>query len=361
MKKLAFTLAELIFVMGVMGILSATAIHTFRSYDKGIKYLYSNTYHLLDRALYNATIEYITEDEYNREPFLETVKSPSGQTKNISATEGATRLCQALIQYINPVDRGNSCTASPVTASGEDSLFQNAPMFTSTNGIRFWISQRYPANDPNDTRTKFFIVYADLNGIKAPNSTLYIDGVTRGTDVTRDPDIFAFAALSFGRVCPLGPPEVEPRYLTTRIRYQDEEFNSIYTNQSKAMALSKIEAWGYYTPPPKEKDNKDDDDAAANDNGDDEEEDDTSTYNEAADNIPIDGAPLSYSGYVRSVIGNSQIYNFLSGTTVYSYLKSKFSAADIPKLNSAPISEGGFGCSEKSDDACEVLVDKYVY
>ena len=345
MKKTGFTIAEILISLVVVGVITGFAINIFRPFDKSYKYLYSNAYYSLDRALYNATMTYIPENEYNREPFQETARNAvTGQAITVTPQMGAQRLCRALTEYINTVS--TNCNAAPSDSAGADGIFSTTPSFITNNGMRFWISRRYPDN--GDNRTKFFVIYADLNGTKPPNSMRYEEGNGANQNRTRDPDVFAFAALPMGRVCPIGVPEVEPRYLTTRTKYidenmevayssdsQDQNFNSAFSLASQPMIYNMAQAWGYYI-----------------------------SGDEADDNIPIPDAPLSYNGYIRSVIGNSAIYGFLNGRTMRSYFNNRYSGSRRPALNSAPPAEGnsgGFGCAEKSDNECEVIIDKYVY
>ena len=64
-----FTLAELLIVLGIMGILMTAAIITFKPFDKGIKYLHSNTYYILNRAYYNVMNDYRHDNLPLRDPF----------------------------------------------------------------------------------------------------------------------------------------------------------------------------------------------------------------------------------------------------------------------------------------------------
>ena len=229
MKK-GFSLSELIIVFGIIGIMVTLGLKSFSNNDNQIKYLYSSLYHSLDRALYNTMLYWVPEDDYQRQPFKTSVSNNSTVT-SVSDAQGAERLCKALVEYINTIDE--ACSASnAVDDSGEDSLFTPEKVqFEAFNGMRFWISKRYPETTSSsiaDTNMKFFIVYADVNGVKPPNSLRYqqnyVDAnssasTNNSVKDMRDPDIFAFAAMEDGRVVPIGIAEFEPRFLTTRLTY----------------------------------------------------------------------------------------------------------------------------------------------
>ena len=362
MKKNGFTLSELVICLGIMAVLIGAGMSTYKSYDKGIKHLYSNTYYVLDRALYNSTSFWVTKDPAAREPFKKTVKDPeTGVMVSVNDTEGTRRLCRALVEYINPVqtsdrDSASLCSASKaVTDMGTDSLFTDANVqFTATNGVRFWISKRYPSDD---NKMKFFIIYADLNGVKRPNTMHYEPGTEANEWKTRDPDIFAFAALDNGRICPIGIPEVETRYMSTRIVYQVQgEGNDImyrYSEPSKSLVASKAEAWGYYLPASKRQGKP-----------------------AVLETDVVSDDPLSFNGYVKSELNSaSKIYEFLNGQTMDNYVLNdprnkdangqfalEFKSA-LPQFNGNNIyrnNTGGYSCFWMSDEECYVLVDKYV-
>ena len=376
MKKNGFTLVELVLAMIIISVLTGTAFTVFKTYDKGIKHLYSNTYYVLDRALYNSMTYWVANDSEKRDPFITKYYDTTGKKDvTVNAKEGTKRLCRALVEYINPVegsDRDIVCRTDKkfknkdyksVDDSGADSIFKAEDVqFTATNGIRFWISKRYPddTSGASSDDMKFFIIYADLNGIKKPNSMFYEAGSQNNQWKTKDPDIFAFAALENGRICPLGIPEVEPRYLTTRIVYQEEgPANNIiykYSYPSKTYVASKAEAWGYYMP-----------EAVVNANN----------ATVVPDNSIIDDEPLTYNGYIREKIrSTSKIYNFLpANKTMGEYVQNdnlnkdangqfnlEFKSAAPSHIddNMNKMNTGGYNCQWMSSEECSVIVDKYV-
>ena len=361
-------MAELVISLAIIAFIVGAAITTFKPYDKGISHLYSNIYYVLDRALYNTTSYWIPNNEAEREPFKDSVTNPkTGENVTINANEGAKRLCRALTEYINPVEdsnRDNVCregASKTVTDMGTDDLFTpDNVMFTATNGMRFWISKRFPASKSLvEYKPRFFIIYVDLNGKRGPNSMYYEKGSSSNNWKTKDPDIFAFAALETGRICPLGIPEVEPRYLTTRVLYQEEDETGQliyrYSSPSRPYVYSKAQAWGYYLPVNEQQENE-----------------------EVNDDEIIAEEPLSYNGYVRKEINpDTKIYSsFLNkNQTMADYVQkdpynlSSDGIFNIHLMSEEPHHEnnditkpniGGYGCSQMSAEECYVQVDKYV-
>ena len=340
-KKFAFTLSELLICMGIIGVISTVGYRIFRDFDKGIRYIYSNTYHALDRALYNAINVSDLADPFEK------IVNDNGEPKELSSQDGAKRLCEALTYYISTVDK--NCDATLVNVKGDTF---DEPHFVASNGVTFYISERMQKEESKNSPV-FYIVFADINGTKKPNSMKYVAGSKENHFRTTDPDIFAFAALDIGRVCPLGPPEYDPRYMMTRISYDDvmtinddgkETSESVvrYTSNSKPYYISKAEAWGYYLDT--EKDPEDD----SEDNPEQEQ-----TQQPLADDAVLEDYPYSYNGYIRSVLPeDTLIYSFLKGNT--------------PRAPKSVSIRDDIKCSKPSDTVngvihCDVIVDRYTY
>ena len=310
--KSGFTLAELLMTMLIVGIVSVFGLKTIIHNDNVVRYVYSNVYHSLDKALYNAY--YLTGLP---NPFL-TKDSVNGTEVTLNDNERVKRLCEMLTEYINFSER--QCDLPPISVIDADSL--KHPHFTSMNNVRFYISRRFPASANSDHF--FFLVFADLNGSKDPNSMNYVAPST-------DPDIFACAALDIARVCPLGPPEVDPRFMQTRVRYYDPNDSIIkFSTASKPYYISKAEAWGYYL-----------------------------SSGKLDDNFYIETNPLTYNGLIKEILRTadagfySNIYGFLNNSTI--------SAPAGVTLKSNPINNNGYGCQKGFDTECEVIIDKFVY
>ena len=350
-KKSAFTIIEVLIAMGIVGIIITFGLKAALQNDKGIRHLYSNTYHTLDRALYNAT-HYPTlpdpfadadTDDSGAETVVVGRRTGSGAA--IMADEGTERLCRMLIEYINPVTEGTCSRTKLISDVANDDEFTDANVqFTATNGVRFFISRRLPYDGLGNRRglqpgdTTFYIIYADLNGPKFPNSLEYrAESDVNGRIRSKDPDIFAFAALDIGRIVPLGPPEFDGRYMLARVKYYDKEhqqntteLNVRYSRPSQPYYLMKAQAWGYYN-----------------------------ANSGVQDTEIIEDNPLSYNGYIKSKLApNTRIYSFVSDFFNGDNVISVPASANI---RSANVTAGGYGCTVRSDEECEVIVDKYVY
>ena len=166
--------------------------------------------------------------------------------------------------------------------------------------------------------------------------------------------VTCLSASTTGRICPIGVPEVEPRYLTTRILYEDllnqqqnnagnnqeNDINLKYSRLSRPYVYSKAEAWGYYLTG------------------------DKIPANSVAivENSRIPETPLSYNGYIKSKISpHSHIYDFLGEETMQQKFNSLYGNSvefrgNFPNAEEDP----GYGCSWGTSQECEVVVDKYV-
>ena len=348
-KKSAFTLIEIIIVMAIVGIITAIGVSTFSKHSVDMRYIYYNVYHSLDKAIYNAMTytnlpsPFVDFDERNKQ-------------LAVSPEQQVSRLCNMLIEYITT--SSSSCNLEDnVITTGNNEDFQNVlPYFTAVNGVRFYISQRFTGGEPEH---KFFIVFADLNGTKQPNSLHYERGIA-------DPDIFAFAVLDIGRVCPLGPPEIDEKYLLTRIRYidntnnNDDGFHNIaFSEPSRPYFVSKAEAWGLYLP--------DGRGSLCNSSG--------QNCTSLPQDFLIEENPYTYNEYVRSALLSSgsellrTIYEnvptmwialwAVPGENYTSYEEETEETIQLRNGNNH--ANRGYGCKKGSDDECQIIIDKYAY
>ena len=350
-NKQGFTLAELLIVLGIIGFLSAAAVTTIKPWDKGIRFLYSNTYYALDRAFYNASQNEMMTDPKTYDPFYVPNKGEAARTHSDTKDDGALALCRALTAYINPVDR-TSCRETKITkANALDTDFKSENVqFVATNGVHYYITRnlKFKVNDNSldniDNAIKdshFYLIFADMNGDKFPNTALYQPYDAAKKQKEKDPDIFAFAALeNTKRIVPLGAPEFNPKYMMARFVYTEtkgeNEEEYVFSPTSKTYVEIKAQAWNFYN------------DSNANDSN--------GYYN-----LPIFDEALSYNDYVRLVIEklypNNNIYkNYLSWEAMKELVQGSGGSENENKLQS----DEPYKCQKNNKESCFVMIDKYV-
>ena len=323
-KKKAMTLAELLIVFTIMGVIAAMALHVARPLDKGLKYSYARIYHSLQTAIYNARTElpaYLAPRTTGCSNG-ETLCSAVGMDGDWPTT--SENFCKMLVEYINfkpcsvkdygngaacltdsRPDKGSSIPLNQATneftiancndeiinlGTGNNTNFNAAhmdaalntanPHIVASNGVKLWIGGIYNDEEvcvPATTTTgglsregdddepsgaeqcsvvrtpstvydaatgsgamniKFFVVIADLNGSKRPNTTAW--------RMDRPADIVAFAVTNTNDVVPLGYPEIDRRYLSARVVYNSRmDQSDALGGTSNAMTLyqAKRHAW----------------------------------------------------------------------------------------------------------------------
>lgn len=243
-KKLGFTLGEVLIALGIVGVCTVVMLSTMKPVDnKTTRYLYINAYNSLSKAYYNSML-----DGYN--PF--TTQEFNGIEPEHTDTKdtGTEILCKGLTDYINTVS--SSCSATKLTSLKGDSFTDDNVQFTATNGTKFYITKLFKGED---IPLPFYIVFIDINGTRFPNTMEYTfksggnsskSAGKKGTDII-EPDIYAFAMLDSGRICPIGIPEYDTDVLTARFAYYGSDGDTLYTKKSLAYYQAKGAAWGYYS------------------------------------------------------------------------------------------------------------------
>lgn len=221
-KKKAMTLAEVLFVFVIIGIIATIAIVTVKPWDKACKYAYSRMYHTLRLAFYNAML---SQPEFPKT---------------------STKFCELLVDFINTPQNGSNCVASRDLTNNPRIFPTDKIQIQASNGSRIWIgaNQGAPFQHTEQetsgvtTTIKYYLVYVDLNGNKGPNSGKW--------DERRLSDIVAFAVTDGLTVIPLGHPEVDTRYLYAHVVYpqinEDEPDGKVSDNVTYYQARKM--AWG---------------------------------------------------------------------------------------------------------------------
>ena len=219
----AFTLAEILVVFVIIGIISTIGVTTVKPWEKAFKHAYSRIYNSLGLATYNWVVNGKTEASF---------------------PTSAQDLCKGLAYYMNNVE--DNCSSAPyITAASpstgtypNSSIFKlgsagSKPHLVLSNGVKLWIgaSTSAPEGGTGNAPWKqeivlqpaggsgsavkdevtYYLVFADLNGDRAPNSPILRPNVMA--------DVVAFAITNQFVVIPLGYPVVDKRYLSAHVMY----------------------------------------------------------------------------------------------------------------------------------------------
>ena len=206
------TLAEVLMVFIIIGIVATYTVCSARPWEKSYKYAYSRIYNALQSAIYNDSID------------------------NLGFPSTTEAFCQGLIKYINTVDTAveqcvveNNVKEGPrlETQDEADDVFTPRKSIVLSNGMKIWIGGNdsngpftYSANDGSGS-FQYYLVYVDLNGDTGPNSPIYTK--------KKIADIVPFAVTDKYTIIPLGYPQIDTRYLQAQLvipaQDEDEEDN----------------------------------------------------------------------------------------------------------------------------------------
>lgn len=212
-KFMAFTLAELLIVFSIIGIVSAITIMTTKRIATTDKYAYQRAYDALRTAAYNAVAE--TDAKGIKTPDL---------------------LCEGLAKYIN--SQYATATGSDKFEGNPDKGFCNkiaeanrvgidasdfdkgaekkiVPDFVANNGMKFYITKKLKEEGLKDyTNTdsmdiEYYVVFVDIDGENGQNT------IDSG-------DIVAFAiTVDNADTIPLGAPIYDKHYLGVRVVFPE--------------------------------------------------------------------------------------------------------------------------------------------
>ncbi len=225
-NKKAMTLAELLFVFVIIGILATIAITTIKPWDKACKYAYSRMYHSIRLAFYNAML--------TQAAFPDT----------------STKFCELLadkeLGYINTSEDGEQCSKSRDLTNNPKVFPDDKIQITASNGVKIWIGSNSGAPFQHSevessgitSTTKYYLVYVDINGDKGPNTAMWSE--------KKLSDIVAFAVTDGLTVIPLGHPEVDNRYINAHVVYPQVNEEDVDGRLSDDMTYyqAKKKAWG---------------------------------------------------------------------------------------------------------------------
>lgn len=230
-KKDAFTIFETLIVVSILAVLVILSFKIFRTADeKAYPKLYAKAFNTLNVATYNIQKDV---DDFNAEKDLEAQESgksgaedsekrrfPNVQCNGDCETTPVSeaQLCEALTGdeegYMN-VTGTPSCGVSQMAVFMQEKPELPEPSFKTTDGMNYYL-----VSSPDD---KYFVVFVDISGDRAPNTGKFVKGKKR-------PDIVPFTIYKeTGVVTPQGYPIYDGAYMVARVISADPELDKDYS------------------------------------------------------------------------------------------------------------------------------------
>ena len=240
--KKAFSLPELLIVMGIVGVISVIMLTIIKPNEIALKYQYYNAYNTLQTAAKNV---FLDAEE------LSTSSTASAADKAFPATPAD--LCKKLAVnpaspnskygYINSTVYNCSSLNTVGYNAGAGSFTDDKIAFTASNSMRYFISPLYNATLNSSVlgsvSLNYFIVWVDINGGRNPNTPVWT-----GKKV---PDVVPFVVASNGVVVPIGHPTVDIRYTTARAKIVVED--GVSYGEPTTFYNAQVQAFGNYQEP----------------------------------------------------------------------------------------------------------------
>ncbi len=216
MKKRGFTLAELLIVLGVTGVIAAvilpainglmpdkTKINYLKVYDELGKNIKSLT---ADSTIFPIMLKNGDEDiDVSNIPLLNNTK-PLKSPFNEEKYSGDQKLCN-LIAFSMGVN--DSC---------KDTSYPDKSSFTTSNGMDWWISQTKRDINTSESKASYQTdIYVDVDSSKDSSNCMY------GEANCKNPDRFKFLLAADGTLVPADP--VGLHYINTRKNLLKKKFN----------------------------------------------------------------------------------------------------------------------------------------
>ena len=217
MKKHGFTLAELLIVLGIAGVVAAvilpainglmpdkTKINYLKVYDelgKNIKALTS------DSSIFPVLLkEGSTDIDVSRYPLVNNSQPLKAPFKDDTKYSGDNKLCNLLAHTFG----ADSCSTTS---------YPDKSSFTTSNGMEWWISQTKREVDTAENKISYQTdIYVDVDSSKKSSNCMY------GEDGCKNPDRFKFLLAADGRLVPADPVGVH--YINTRKNLLKKKFEA---------------------------------------------------------------------------------------------------------------------------------------
>ncbi len=200
--KNGFTMAEILIVLMIVGIIMALSIRSIKiiksSYASLTYFEFNTIKQIAAELIAGQTPTPLLDEDEKPIQLNSTIDGKNGKKLTVINTDDEI-FCTAVTAILNTRGKNNCTNFFSAEISNEPYLdidFSKAtPNFSTTNGRRYYVTQRIKNNNVSDLYG-FRLIAVDLNGKSKPNSSL--------SSVRRPPDVVTFLMLDNGEVYPLG-------------------------------------------------------------------------------------------------------------------------------------------------------------
>lgn len=220
MKRRAYTLAEILIALGIVGILAAVMLPMVNKYKPDTtKVLYLNTYDALAETISDMASNgaYYTEDNgvflFSQYPFANLDDYVDSTNERHRIAGGRNKFCRVLAENFNIINETNELNCDNNLMVNTGAGFR--PSFTHKNGVEFMVGTNTNAPRQNNNIYQTDIVI-DINGVDNGENCVYRNDCQK-------PDRFTFKVSADAEFLPTD--EMGIRYLETRtnLKYKKVE------------------------------------------------------------------------------------------------------------------------------------------
>ena len=217
MKRNGFTLAELLIVLGITGVIAAVILPAINGLmpDK-TKIMYLKVYDELgknikalcaDTSIFPIILKNGNDDiDVSTIPLLNNEQPLKSPFKDDNKFTGDKKLCN-LIAFSMGVN--DAC---------RDTTYPETPSFTTANGMKWWISETKRDINPAESKASYQTdIYVDVDSSKKSSDCMY------GEENCKNPDRFKFLLAADGSLIPADP--LGMKYVNTRKSWLKDNYD----------------------------------------------------------------------------------------------------------------------------------------